>query len=230
MCKKDKAPEPTPVSGSLHLKFNHNFNGTAFELNKEYTDDFGNKFTFTRASMYLSKPQLKNSSGNNLQVSNQHYLVHSNTETQYMGHLNPTTIIETTINIGLDAEANNSSPAKYDTDHPLAYQSPSMYWGTSLDYLFVVLEGRVDTDGDGTLDEGYTFHFGTDAYLNTISKGGLSIAIESEKSAYLSVNINYAKFFEGINLSVDNKMHTSPDEVPLTEKFSKNVPKAVSFE
>lgn len=228
--KEENTPTPIPTTGNLYLKFNHNFNGDTFALNTEYTDDFGNKYTFVRASMYLSQPKLRNSDGNELQPSNQYFLVHSTTEQAFVEAFKPTTITRASINIGLDKEANNSDPAEYDVSHPLAYQSPSMYWGSMMDYLFVVLEGRVDTDKDAVLDESYTFHFGTDAYLNSISKDNISLSIESSKTTYLNVNIDYSKFFSGIDLSTENKMHTAPDEVVLTEKFHQNVTKAVSFE
>lgn len=227
-CKKDKDPV-SPTKGAVYLKYKHNFNGGDFALNTEYVDDFGSKYMFTRASFYLSKPQLTNSEGSSVSASNEYFLVHHNSDYQLLASSKPTTITQATINIGIDKETNHKDPSKYDAENPLSYQSPSMHWGTSLGYLFVVVEGKVDTDGDGTLDGNFSFHLGTDDFLNSISKTDLNVSIEAEKSSFIYVNVDYSKFFQGIDLKTNNMTH-STDEVALAQAFSANVTKAIRFE
>lgn len=228
-CKKKETPDPLPTKGSVYLKFNHTYNGQSFELNKEFTDGFGNKISFTRVDYYISNPILKNTTGTNLSINNNYFLVNSSTETALVASLEPTTIKEIAFNIGLDEETNHKDPANYESTHPLAYQSPSMHWGWSTYYLFIVIEGNVDTDGDGSFDDIFAFHIGTDNYLKSISTNSNNISIEAGKSNMIPIKIDYSKLFLNIDLSTDNITHTM-DNMPLANTFANNISTAFSFE
>ena len=233
-CNKPKEDDTnndgtSSTQSALYLKYNHTYNGNAFELNKDYTDGFSNKISFTRASFYLSQPIIKNDNNENLNINTQYFLAHHNTQEALIGVFNPTTLSSLKIKVGVDDNANHADPALYDLSHPLAYQSPSMHWSWSSGYLFVVIEGQVDTDGNGTFDNTFTFHLGLDKYLNSIEKTGLNLALTAEKKAYINLSIDYAKLFTNIDLSTENKTHSFSNEA-LADKFFANVPTAFIIE
>jgi hypothetical protein len=229
-CNKPKQDDTnnggtSSTKASLYLKYNHTYDGGALELNKDYTDGFGNKISFTRASFYLSQPVIKNDDNQNLTITTPYFLAHSSTQESLVGLYDPTTLSSIKINVGVDENANHADPALYELSHPLAYQSPSMHWGWSSGYLFVVIEGQVDTDGNGTFDNTFTFHLGLDKYLNTIEKNSLNVVLSAGKKAYINLNIDYAKLFTNIDLSTENKTHSFSNEA-LADKFFANVPTA----
>jgi hypothetical protein len=166
---------------------------------------------------------IKNNDNQNLTINTPYFLAHSNTQESLIGVYDPTTLSSIKINVGVDENANHADPALYELSHPLTYQSPSMHWGWSSGYLFVVIEGQVDTNGDGTFDNTFTFHLGLDKYLNTIENNSLSIVLSAGKKAYINLNIDYAKLFTNINLSTENKTHSFSNEA-LADKFFANVP------
>jgi hypothetical protein len=227
-CKKDDdttPPPPTTTKSGLYFQFNHKYNSSNLELDKTYSDDFGNKITFTRVTFYLSQPILVNTNGDTLTAENNHFLVFNNTTSAFIGDYANTTLKSVTLNIGVDEENNHADPATYPLNHPLAFQSPSMHWDWNPGYLFIVTEGTVDIDGDGKSDETFTFHLGLDKYLNTVKKTDYSIILSDKETSFIVLEVDYKKLFTGINLSTENSTH-SFNNTELADKFNANVTSA----
>lgn len=227
-CDKDKdqpeeEEEPTPKQ-ALYLKVNHLFDGNAMALNQAYNDDFGNKINFTRTTFYFSLPKIKNTSSKTLALDNNYYLVRFETDKSVMidDMSSEFTIDNISGFIGVDSVTNHKDPSLYAADHPLAFQSPSQHWGWADGYLFVTIEGNVDTNGDNTFDDTFTFHIGLDSYLKEIkSLSGLNKSIGKNEASYINLNVDYKDMFSGIDLSVENSTHTM-DNPDLATKFINN--------
>lgn len=226
-CKKNKTQ--TSTKGAVYFQFKQYFGSQNFALNTTFSDNSGNKLSFTRASFYLSKPVIKNTSGVSLVLKNEYFLVHHDTKTALITSVDETTIKSVSTNVGIDSATNHEDPANYGSSSPLAYQTPSMHWGWSSFYLFIVVEGNIDTDGDGNFDDTFAFHIGTDNYLKQISNSNLNIQVIADKSAIIPIKIDYSKLFEGIDLTTDNKTHTT-DNPTLANTFVQNISKAFIIE
>ena len=188
------------------------------------------KIQFTRATYYLSKPTLYDENETVIPVSENYFLVHHDTETLFIDPMTTSQTIDSiAVNIGVDASENNNDPALQDNDSPLAFQSPSMHWGWTNGYLFMVIEGTVDTDGNGILDDVFAFHIGLNSNLREIrSASGLNIEANSTSKSYLTFEINYDQLFTGIDLSTDNSTHTM-DNPSLAATFLANQPVAITL-
>ena len=102
----------------------------------------------------------------------------------------------------------------------LAPQSPSMHWSWDAGYIFFRIDGMVDTDGDGTPDAGMEFHLGKDKYLTPLMIMAHSDADEANEM--IDIELDVAKLFEGIDLSVDYVTHTG-DFPALADQFAGNI-------
>lgn len=242
-CKKKKEPTTDPVvtnqqtttpttvdENGLYFRVNQKFDGNPFKLDTDFADDFGNKIQFTRANFYLSQPKITLQDNTQVDLTNNYFLGDHNTCLLFIENIGTKSIDSVSVNIGIDDTQNHLDPSNYSADNPLAFQSPSMHWGWTDGYLFIVVEGSVDTDGDDVLDDTFAFHIGTDSYLTNIeSNSGLSINTDANAITNINLNINYDLLLTGINLSTDNSTHTL-NNPSLASSFRNNFATAITIE
>ena len=133
-----------------------------------------------------------------------------------------------TFNLGIDPATNSQSEtdfASWAADHPLAAQSPNMHWNWLKGYIFLKLEGMVDTNNDGTPDSPLVAHCGTDDLMRTV---GLEIHKEVDsETAMVHYHLDWAKLFTDIDIANDNITHTG-DNIDLAVKIMDNFPSIFS--
>jgi hypothetical protein len=101
-----------------------------------------------------------------------------------------------------------------------------MHWNWNSGYRFLRIDGKVDTDGDGTMDETMAFHLGTNNMLQNVS---LTAHKDVEKgSNMLHMEFDLAKLFEGVDLSTDFSTHTM-NNPELAAAVRDNIPAAISM-
>jgi hypothetical protein len=127
--------------------------------------------------------------------------------------------------VGVDSLDNHADPALLRTDNPLSYQSPSMHWSWESGYIFLRIDGQVDTDGDGSVDQPMVFHIGRDSYLVPVSLMSHSDADSEEFE--IRLNFDVARLFEGIDLSTENQTKTGNNPA-LARKVADNTAAAFS--
>ena len=229
-CEYDSSSTETNIS----LITFHYYDSDSFYLDSIYQDDFGNTIKFSRANFYFGNPTYYNSNGQNIASSNSYSLI-SSTETIYDFGDAPTDLINTMdVIIGVDSITNHIDPANYSSSNALAYQSPSMHWqmGTNTQnwsYLFIVLEGQVDIDGNGTFDSGETFvyHIGGDDFRAEINAINWNPPINQLATYTIEIDINWANFVNNIDISSDVFTHTM-DNIPLATIISTNAITVIS--
>lgn len=231
-CKKEKPSTNSnngsssnggTAKGSLSLKINHLFDGSSFELNKDYRDDFGNLIQYTRASFYIALPQVRTTDEEVLTLDNNYFLVDQDTDmvTLINDVSKNVTVDSVSLNIGVDLTKNHEDPSLYGLDDPLAFQSPSMHWSWTNGYLFMVIEGNVDTDGDDVTDDVFGFHIGMDSYLGLIQTPlPVNISVNTSSNSFINLDVNYDLLFKGIDLSTDNITHTMDNPTLATSFFN----------
>jgi hypothetical protein len=72
--------------------------------------------------------------------------------------------------VGLDSLTNHSDPTVFAAGTPLSIQTPSMHWDWNSGYLFMKLEGKVDTSqkATGAPDCPFFYHLGMDTVLREV--------------------------------------------------------------
>lgn len=223
-CKKDKDvnDDPVPEHADVSVKFYHYSGASAFAFNTNYMDDFGNIYQFTTARMYISGVQLRDDAGSNIETFDTYLLITPDSVGTFeLGEIEHGHVHTFNLNVGIDSTTNHSDPAPWPAGHPLAPQSPSMHWGWSMGYIFFMLEGIVDTDANGIPETTFAYHVGTDNFLR--NSGSVSLHSDIEGNTTLELNIDWSKFFTGINMATSGSTHTG-DNLPLATLAADNVP------
>lgn len=223
-CKKDDPSGDQAESGSnsVYVQFYHYSGGSPFAFNTNYMDSYGNVFQFNTARMYLSETVLRDMSAeSNACFFNYMLISPDSVNPIFQGTVGDVHAHTIEFNVGVDSATNHSDPAVWPAGHPLAPQSPSIHWGWSMGYIFFMIGGMVDTTGDGIVDSPWEFHVGTDALLR--NSGSIMIHEDIDSDHTIGIDVDWAAFLTGIDLSTDNVTHTG-DNLPLATQAADNVP------
>ncbi len=222
------APDPTQGQIRLHI---HNMVGTsAFAYNTTYQDGAGNDYQFTLAKMYMSNPVFMDMSMNVLHSPSAYaYIDAGSTHNVDFGTTTTGHYHMMNFKVGIDSATNHMDPAQYASGHPLAFAVPSNHWSWSNGYRFISLEGIVDTDGDGSMETNFVFHIGSDALLTTHNNLMIHADVDMYTDEEIHLEIDWGKFFTGVDLSTDNSTHTM-NNMPLATTVAANAASVVSVE
>jgi hypothetical protein len=240
-CSKTKTPEPIPTPDSdtapvLQMKFHHKTGANNFSFGDEFTDDFGTKFNFNRASIYISRPIFMGHSlaDTVFKAMNTYFLVTPAKETYSIGTVSPGHYHYCTFGIGVDSVANHSDPSIYLAGHALAYQSPSTHWNWNSGYIFTILEGQYDGNNDGIIDPNdpasdpmFTYHIGLNSLYRQQPNLVVHADVEVNKTTTFSFTIDYLKFLEGVDIKNNSTTH-SMTNYSLAEQIANNSLQAIT--
>lgn len=205
---------------TLRLMIEHEGNGSAFALNQTYTDDFGNDYRFTRLQYYMSGIALAD--GGNMIMSNEYLLVDPSQTAFDLGTVNGSGHYhDVMMTIGIDSATNHADPALQPNGHPLAFQTPSTHWSWSSGYIFIMAEGEVDADNDGTFEGTFLFHIGTDGYRQDLTLSG-HVDVDEGVTNTIMLHADYTAFMAGIDMSTNPSTHTM-NNTPLANQFIGNI-------
>ena len=180
----------------ITLQINHKLGTDAFDFNQESENNLGDAFEVTRLEYYISQISISHDDGIVTSIDDTWILVDAATTTiQLLGDYDITDVESISFGIGVEAAVNHLDPSAYDSDHPLAPQSPSMHWGWAAGYRYVALEGNVGA----TLNELLQIHALGDVNYNEQT-------IELDLSAnngnlIISLDADYAEALNNINIS-----------------------------
>lgn len=186
----------------LSLLFNHTANGQPMEVGKTiFAIPNGKMVLITRAEFYLSKFKVINKTSDTIHFDDTYALVDARypLATFPIGSFSDDFDFRfLNMGIGVDVSKNHSDPTLYPSSHPLSFQDPSMHWGWSGGYRFLVVEGLVDNDGDGIPEQEFQFHnLGDQLYFRTLLD---MTGFQQVDSNPLVINLDYTKLF--INMSM----------------------------
>jgi len=197
---------PSPGSASVQLNYDFKYGSEPFALNQIYTTDSGYVIRYTLASFYLSKPMIMDDAGNAQALSPEYYIIRPDVSQSDLGTILPGHAHMFKVSIGIDEESNTEDgssgvqPTDFtDANHPLAPQPEGMYWSWASGYIFVKIEGEVDYEGDGTFDQSFKYHLGTNEFRKDRSLM-LHGDVANGETLSLTMSVDYKKFFEGIDL------------------------------
>lgn len=200
----------------------------ALVYNQEYTIN-GRKLKFTNAQFYISAVRLIKADSSSTIPEMTYALVHA-LETNYSaGSVDPGTYIELEFAVGVDSVSNHSDPTQWGVTHPLYVNSLyASYWDWSQGYVFMKLEGYVDTTAaaNGTASTGFAYHLGNDEILRTIALS-FNKAIGGNE-ATIELNVDYAKLLEDVDLRTELQTHSISNE-PLAAKIADKAQEAITL-
>ncbi|NNE56098.1 MAG: T9SS type A sorting domain-containing protein [Flavobacteriales bacterium] len=201
------------------LTIDHQFDGQALVANTTYTTADGYDVDIDRLEYYLSEIKITHDGGQVTLVEDTWLLVDAlNATSINLGAFNIYSVEAIEFGIGVDEDHNHLDPATWPSDHPLAYQSPSMHWGWSSGYRFVALEGNTGSN----MVLVYEIHaLGDQNYHYEVIESGAN----ATSGAYIIPLVaNYANCFQNVDVSGGLTEHSDQNEAAdLLDNMSSNV-------
>ncbi len=231
-CKK-KDPEPQPVDNFLRITIQPTYSNNGdddVQLDSVYTTPEGYKVKFTDVKFYLTK--LKNGNSNLLESAFFDFRETGLLLARIKGDYSQFSGLQGYI--GVDSVLNHSDPSAFPNESPLNISNAGqMHWGWSAGYIFINLEGKVDTipDGVNNLNHSFSFHIGTDAFRRDLSFSNVTWQTITDSEKVFSLKLDLWKFLHNplnpIDLKTEFLTHTASGQQALTLKVTSNFQQAL---
>ena len=186
-CKKDDE-EPTahdhgPSDATFRIEYGFHWGADDFNLTDTVTDGNTHAVKFTAVKFYIGHPELFNAGTEVAHYHDLYRLLDATTPEGEMsiGTMGAASVTELHFLVGVDSVSNHADPIL--ADAPLNDASMHWTWNPAAGYKFLVLEGRVDDDGNGIDDSDpeFVYHCATDnalreatiSFSGTVAAGGI---------------------------------------------------------
>ncbi len=230
-CDDDDDNDDMDTKKNIVLSFEHTFDGNAFTAGDTY-DLNGRNLSVNRVNYYISNISLMDDAGTTIATFDDYLLVKQDQANTFtLGEVDAPHVHMIKFNVGIDSTTNHLDPSTYAATDALALQAPSMHWGWNPGYIFVALEGQLDTTAtaDGSLDDGFLYHIGLDKFYTPVT----IMVHEDTHSGSTSTDFNIeistdvAEFFKGLDLPAERQTKTM-NNMPVAEKVGANFANAFS--
>jgi len=228
-CKKD-SKEDEVVKPHLIVNFSSYYGVDHIHAGHVFTKD-GRNINFNRVDYYISNFTLMKDDGTMKKFDGQNLLAKmGNANSIDLGEIDPGHYHMLKFQVGLDSATNHTDPTTYETANPLAPQSPSMHWSWDSGYIFMAVEGELDTTAtpDGTLDDILEYHIGSDAYYSPVE---VTLHMDAPAGSNFEVNVvaDLEILLADIVLPGEAQSHTM-DNMPVANKIKAKIASAFSKE
>jgi len=202
----------TAFSQNNHVvfSFDHKVGADSLVINQTVFSIWNNKkVKLSRAEFYISEAEIHHPDGVVMPLTDQYLLVNAkNPEAEFdLGSWPVDAAHGVTLHLGVPQSVNHLDPASYPASHPLSPQNPSMQWGWTAGYRFLVLEGKVDNNGDGVPETTFEFHNLGDALYKTLELTGMKEAHNGV--LHLHFVLDYAQLFKNLAMTGNLIQHGS---------------------
>lgn len=132
--------------------------------------------------------------------------------------------------VGLDSALNHGDPTVFDPGHPLAIQSPNMHWDWNSGYLFMKIEGRVDTTAKGRSlpSTEFFYHIGMGRMKRTVDLP-MPFTVGTTADDGVRIKFDLATLVGCINWPSELSTH-SLDNLPLAARIADRWQEAFSID
>jgi hypothetical protein len=222
---------PEASKAQLQIDLQPVYGGQNFFMDSIYTTQEGYKVKFTELKCYFTL------FGNGTNALHQAALLDYREtgsllfkkEGDYAKFLNLNAIL------GVDSSLNHLDPSAFPIESPLNISNAGpMHWGWSTGYIFMNIEGKVDTILDATTnpDLSFSFHIGTDSYLQNLQFNNINWTDIGNNTRQFKLKLDLLAFLgqgaNSINLSSEYLTHTAAGQEALTQKVISNFKNAIS--
>ena len=179
------------------FKFTLSYGEEPLVMLEEYEYPSGETLKFTRLSFYVSELEGISNSGTStllkdidlINLSSSHATIEGADEglTYTIKDIPSEEFESYAFLLGVASDLNSKAPADYASDHPLA--NSGEYWIAWDSYIFLKIEGIMDTDGDGEFETNVALHIGSD-------EASRQIRMSSVDPSNEQINIDVKSIFE----------------------------------
>ncbi|MCO5232993.1 MAG: hypothetical protein LC105_04625 [Chitinophagales bacterium] len=207
-CKKDDINNKIPTI-SLKILINTEANGQAVKKGNSYLHLSSLGYKVNELKYYISHIRLVNHQGIEFPFAIDPYIegseqgvflywIGKNESTS--GTLPAQKYEQIKFDLGLSPTLNNLNPNQFSATHPLS-RDTDMFWDM-LKYRFLIFEGTLDKENNGTYSLPFSYHLGGNDFLRNITLD-IPIDLSSQKAAILPIKFNLDKLFTDGNDTID---------------------------
>lgn len=212
----------------LHV---HSKMGTQdFAYGTEVSNWEGRKVKFSRVQAYLSGFKFHGDNGMEM-IDDSYILTKPGTMMYEIGQLPNGHYDDFMFSVGVDSTANRlTDPASWPSEHALSSNNPDhAFWSWNTGYIFIVLEGQVDTTEamNGTANASFVYHVGLDEMKRDIM---FNEHQDVEDDVTINVQFDYLKLLDGIDMRASLVTHSMGDGKPMATAIADNVDGAFILE
>lgn len=222
-CDKDAEEVHNDLVGAPHantvvsLTMSYTHAGAPFDTSIAFTDAAGTPIKITSLRFYISKVSFTDDAGDSVAAFPDKYLLIDLNQGGLIrnigevdGHLH-----EMHFGLGVDSVTNHSDPLTLGP--PL--NAPGMWWTWAAGYMFLSLEGRYDSNGNGVVDDTpgvdneFLYHCGMDTLYTPVT---IEVHTDADQGGdvALPINLNIDTLLSGMDIAV----HPVIQEVtPITQ-------------
>jgi len=123
--------------------------------------------------------------------------------------------------LGIVGQDNRIDASQVPSSHALAKQTDkNNHWNWANGYIYLRMDGQVDTDGDGTPDETWETHIGTENFSREVNMQS-NFTLDHETGNELHVQLDYHHFLHMVDLSdpTERISHTG-NNLPVANKIA----------
>ncbi len=226
-CKDDPA-----TGGSLTIHFKGQYDDGPLSMISPRPFSGQQQLMFTHLSFYISDLVLNDQSVStslkdielvDLSFDNDNDATEG--YTMRINGLTPKTYSGIRFGIGVPQDLNDKKPEDFNSSHPLS--NPVNYWQVWGSYIFMKVEGRLDSHGNGAFDTGFAYHTGTNA-LYRIVDATVPLTIEDGKNKDLEINFDYNTILNGVDIK-SMPLNSNPKDTVQIKQILANLASAITL-
>ncbi len=226
-------PEKTS-SFSTTINFKSTFGSEGVVLNQLVSTNGGDSIKFTMSKILLSEVDLLKSDGSSVRLKDAVFFGEAQSFQSILSDgltkFASGTFTGIRFNFGLTSSQNDIDPATVSCPNPLCADY-DMWWGSTLKYTNVKIEGLVKPNGSSTYYS-LMYHVGKPVNFRTITITQPITLVKDNNNA-ITLSLDLKKVLDGpnpMNLSMQSERVTqTTDNEPLATKFADNVVNAFTL-
>ena len=206
--------------GSLTLHFSPSFQGSPLKM-FEPLDFTGASYDirFSHLSMFVSDIELRK--GSSIEVLSDVELVDMSFDdvtsaeegfTIHFDQVPAQTYNEIKFGIGVPPDQNDQTPSEFPSGNPLS--NTGYYWQAWLSYIFMKVEGQIETAQPGNFETNFAYHTGTDGLYRVFSTP-IPIEINDGQNTDVFIEFDFADVLNNVDIESEPQNHNPQDSVQI---------------
>jgi len=229
----DEDPPEMPLTTNVSMNMQLLYEGEPVVMLQNYEYPTGETFYLSRVSMFVADVKL-----DDVQLKTEDYYslteAHSTTAlaaegfTTVLGEVEEGSYDNLSFAIGVTAENNAMVPGDFTSTHVLSQAGE--YWSGWSSYVFYKIEGMLDSDGDGTADQGISLHIGGDEVFTNITLP-LGTTIDKDNNV-IGVDLDLYDVFNGggqpYDIVSNSGLHSKDNHLTFMQELIANTKTAMT--
>ena len=230
-CEKDKPTPPVAELDYLTVNLQPFYGLDSLYLDSTYLTSEGYRVKFTDIRCFFTNIKNGDSTLNEASL----YDFRESGKFLFRSQASPVDYNNLSALIGVDSSINHSDPSAFPNESALNISNAgTMHWGWNPGYIFISIEGKVDTlaSASSTFDKNFSFHVGTDSYLGSKNFSNINWQAQQDHEYHFDLKLNMQTFLNSstyqINLSNEFITHSASSQEILTNKAFSNFMESIS--